>query len=215
MRELITRVYNYSEHKGSTEIGAVSATTLIGSLYKAKLAMKQTPRDSSLVPEMYKRSSTLGSAFHAWCEKALSDDENIIQEVYNERKIGKYLITGSCDLIVKQPDGRYKLGDWKTGYGKNRSAENLEKDIKQQSIYRWLNQDDYEFIDEASSLFVSQSNNVQEEYLLQLMSLEEAEEYIENRLYAIEQNETVDCNFMVKYNACTYCDFVCEHRRKK
>ena len=215
MRDLITKVYEYSEHRGSSELGAVSTTTLIGPMYKAKLAMEQTAKSNNLVAEMYKRSSTLGSAFHAWAERALDGEERIHQEIYKEREHEGHLVTGSCDLLVKKPDDKWYIGDWKTGYGKSRNQEALDKDAKQMSIYRWLLQDSYTIEDEASILFISQSNNVQEEYKIELMSLELTEEYISNRLYEIEKNESVDCNFNVRFNMCTYCDYICDHRKEK
>ena len=216
MRDLITKVYEYSEHRGSDKIGAVSTTTLIGPLYKAKLAMNQTARSNQAVAEMYKRSSTLGSAFHNWAEKALVDEPFIHQEVYKERELDGHLITGSCDLLVyKEHEDKWYIGDWKTGYGKARNQEALDKDKMQLSIYRWLLQDSYTIEDEASILFISQSNNVQEEYKIELMSLELTEEYISNRLYEIEKNESVDCNFNVRFNMCTYCDFICDFRKEK
>ena len=169
MKHLIDALYRYSEYRKSDKFNSISATTIIGSLYKASLGLKSREQDETLVPLMYKRSSTIGTAVHNWAERAFKDNPDVIQELYRERQLeldGKlYVISGSCDLLEKQEDDTYTLADWKTGYGKERNATALDKDRLQMSIYRWLLQDEYDINDTAYSLFISQSNNAEEDLL--------------------------------------------------
>jgi len=217
MDHLIKKVYEYSEYRASDKDNSISATTLLGPLYKGKLALDGVEKDETLIDLMYKRSSTLGTAFHKWAERALESDENIIQEIYVERELEldgvKFVVSGSCDLLEKQEDGTYTIADWKTGYGKERDHKALEKDRMQMSIYRWLLQDDYEINDTCYSLFISQSNNAQGAYPSEMMSIDQVQEYIEDKIYAIINNDRVDCNEGVRYNSCTYCNYICSERK--
>jgi len=217
MNHLIEKIYSYSEYRSCDKPNSISATTLIGPLYKAKLKLNGAKEDERLIPFHLKRSSTLGTAFHKWAERALADDENVVQEIYKERGIigsdKVYTISGSCDLLEKQEDGTYTIADWKTGYGRERKPDQLEKDMLQMSIYRWLLQDDYEVNDVGYTLFISLSNNEQGAIPIELMSIEDTQEYIEDRLFAIEENDRVDCNEGVKYNSCSYCSLICGERR--
>lgn len=211
MNWLIEKVYNYSEHKSSDEPNSISTTTLIGDLYKAKLALEKTPKEP--LNPIYKRSSTIGSGFHMWAERALADDPNILTELYREKRYGKYLITGSCDLLIKEDDETYTIGDWKTGYGKERTVDQLNKDKLQMSVYRWLLSDEFDINDLAHTFFISQSNNVQEVYDIPLIPLDKMDDYLYERFYLIENNTKVDCQDGKRYNACTYCEFICKERK--
>ena len=217
MQHLIERLYKYSEYRASDKENSISATTIIGPLYKGKLALAGTPKNEDLIKLERKRSSMIGTAVHKWAERALGNDPTIVQERYLEREIeldGKtYIISGSCDLLEQQADGTWTIADWKTGYGKLRTLDALDKDMKQMSIYRWLFNKEYNINDTGYSLFISQSNNAQDAYPVELMSLDVVEEYIESRLFAIEQNEKVDCQEGIKYNGCMYCSYECTERR--
>lgn len=210
--DFIRRVYEHDDHKSGVRENSISCTTLIGPMFKAKLARDKAPKDESLINLMYKRSSSIGTAFHNYAAEII-ESEDVICEAYHEKAIDDHFITGSCDIIAKNKKGTYTIMDWKTGYGKDRKVEALDKDRMQMSIYRWLFSELFEIDDKAYVLFVSQSNNVQEAYPIELMSIEETERYIEDKLFAIDQNESVDCNDGVKYNSCTYCSYVCAHRK--
>ena len=217
MKHLIDELYKYDEYQSSDKPNAISASAIGGPLYKEKLTLSKTPKDESLIPLMYKRSSTIGTAVHYWAEHVFDDHPDIDQEMFRERQIKlddiTYTISGKCDLVEKQADGTWTLGDWKTGYGKQRTPQALDKDGIQMSVYRWLLQDEYDINDTAYSLFISQSNNCEEAYPVELMSIEATESYIEDRLFAIENNTRVDCQEGIKYNGCTYCSFICIHRK--
>jgi len=217
-QELISKLYEYNEHIDSDNHNAVSVTTLLGPMWKAKLYLEKAERDVSLVKRMYKRSSMIGSAIHSWAEKALGNDKSVTQEVYKERFVEvegcMYTISGSCDLIVSAEDKDY-IADWKSGYGKERGTAALDKDRMQMSMYRWLNQDDYDLDDTAYSIFISQSNNIEIPYPVVLEDLDDVQFFIEEKLFAISQTDSCDCFDNVKYNPCNYCDFVCENRKSK
>ena len=213
--KLIKRLYEVDNHRDSKEDNAISVTTLIGDLYKAKLSLRKSPRDQSLIDFKFKRSSTLGTAFHEYAEKYLRDD-NIVQEVYREKQIEisgiVYTISGCCDLLQQQDDGTWDIMDWKTFYGRERKSDALAKDAMQMSLYRWLLQDEYDINDRGWVLAISQSNNFQEAYPVNLSDLDTVQDYIDNKIFAIEENDKVDC-FNVKYPPCNYCSFICEHRK--
>ncbi len=210
---LIKKVYEHNEHRKSDKEKSLSCSQLIGSMYQAKLALEKTPTDPSLVHHMFKRSSTIGTAFHEYAEKIMKNECDC--EVYSEREIEGYTVSGTCDIIYPNEDGTHTLMDWKTAYGKERKASNLSKDCLQMSVYRWLNQDKYNIRDEAYTLFISQSNNAQDAYEIGLMSLDETEDYIINKLYAIDNTVGPDC-FDAPYNPCHYCEYSnCQYRKEK
>jgi len=208
----IPTLYRYDTYRACDKVPSASATTLLGPLYKLKLALANTEKDEDLIELKYKRSSMIGTAVHERAEKAFKDDPTVVQEIYTEREFEDVTISGSCDLIQQEDDGTYTICDWKTGYGKKRNEDQLKKDAMQMSIYRWLLQDMYDINDTAYVLFISQSNNEEHEYPVELMSVEDVEEFISAKLYAASQIELPDCNDSAKYNSCTYCTFVCSHR---
>jgi len=215
MEDLIKLVYEHDTHRKSKAKKTVSASMMYGSLWKIKLALQGAKRDQNMIDFKFKRSSTIGTAFHEYAEKVLNEKRpEILTEVYNERVIGDITVSGSCDILALGDDGKYTLGDWKTGYGKERKNTQLNQDRVQLSMYRWLNPD-LDIRDEAYTLFISQSNNEQAAYQLDLMSLDDATDYIENKLWAAEECTTCDC-FSAPYHPCTYCDIVeCEFRKDK
>jgi len=214
---LIKRLYEYDTHKDSKKENAISVSTLIGSMYKAKLYLYKTKKDESLVDFKFKRSSTFGTALHERAEKCFEDDPTINQELYRERQVTvdgiTYTISGCCDLLEKQKDGLWDLIDWKTFYGKERKPEALKKDAMQMSLYRWLLEEEYDINDRAWVLGISQSNNEQAVYPVELMSLSRVDRYVRDKISAIIDNERIDCQDGIKYNACNYCPYICSHRK--
>lgn len=211
-------IMHFDDHRDSDKVNAISATTLLGAKYKAQKYLNKDAKDNSLVDISLKRSSFIGTAFHARAEMITKDLLDYTTEEFLEREITVddvvYTISGSYDG-VKSMSGSNHLYDYKTGYGKDRSEDALAKDAKQMSIYRWLLAGKYprrDIDDLAYAIFISQSNNVMKEIPVQLMSLEATESYIEDMLYAISVNDRVDCNESVKYNSCSYCSYQCEER---
>jgi len=84
------------------------------------------------------------------------------------------------------------------------------------SIYRWIFTTvlGIEIEDRAWVLAISQSNNYIDEIPVELLSQDATHDYIENKLFAIAQNQKVDCKEGVKYNPCLYCQYNCGHRKK-
>jgi len=217
MDHLIKKVYEFDEHRSSDKPNSISVTTLIGPAFKAKKALDKAPRNKNLIKLDLKRSSTLGTAFHKWAEHVLEDDTRIVQEIYVEKTIELdgvvYTISGSCDLLEEQADGTWTIGDWKTGYGKERQPANLEKDRLQLSMYRWLLSDKYNINDIGYTMFISMSHNAQAAYPNELIELDKMQEFVEDKLFYIVNNEANDCHAGVKYNTCNYCDIVCSERK--
>jgi len=208
----ISKLYRYDTYRACDKVPSASATTLLGPLYKLKLALAGTEKNEDAVELQYKRSSMIGTAVHERAEKAFADDPTVNQEIYMEREIEGVTISGTCDLLQQEEDGSWTICDWKTGYGKERKQDMLKKDAMQMSIYRWLLQDEYNINDTAYSLFISQSNNEQKEYPVELTAIEDIEEFISAKLYGASQVVFPDCNDSVKYNSCTYCQYECQHR---
>ena len=213
----IPTLYNYDTYRASARPNNISATGLLGPLYKMKLKLEDTPKDPAGIDIKFKRSSMIGTAVHERAEKAFAGDSTVIQEVYHERMVLidgiTYWVSGTCDLLQREEDYTYTITDFKTGYGKKRDEKALAKDAMQMSIYRWLLQDIYEINDTAYSLFISQSNNEEAEYPLELTSIDDIQNYIEERIWAATQQQTPDCNDNIRYNGCQYCDLSCSHRQ--
>ncbi len=207
----------FDDHRDSEKPNSISVTTLLGPMYKAKLYLAKT--DKYETKELtYKRSSFIGTAFHERAAFITKDLDNYIVEQFIERQITvdgiEYTVAGSFDGL-KKVDGKWYIYDFKTAYGKVRSAEALAKDAMQMSLYRWIlskTQPDVVIEDTGFTIFVSQSNNVMKEIPVSLMDLDQVTDYVESKLWAISNNEKVDCKDGVKYNACTYCDYNCKYR---
>ena len=213
----ITKILNYDDHIDSDKPNSISVTTLMGNMYKAQKYLDKAPK-THFGDLVLKRSSFIGTSCHNRMEMILKQDETEYDlEIFKERDIivdgVTYTIAGSCDVLEKTEDGTWIIMDLKTGYFKSYSEEKQKKDALQMSLYRWLNQDDYDIDDRAWVLAISQSNNYIDEIPVELMSLEATQDYIENKLYAIAQNTKVDCNDGIKYSACAYCNYDCEERK--
>ncbi len=216
---ILNEIMNFDDHIDSEKPNSVSVTTLIGPMYKAKLYLAKTPK-YNVTDITFKRSSFIGTAIHARAEMITKDKDDYITEMFIEKEVIvdgiTYTVAGSFDGI-KQVDGKWYMYDYKSGYGKARNEAALAKDAMQMSIYRWLYNSLNTGIvieDTAYSIFISQSNNVMEEIPVQLKDIDYIQEFAETKLWAIVNNERVDCNEGIKYNGCTYCDYNCEHRKK-
>jgi hypothetical protein len=216
VQDLIFEVFNYDEYP-SGERGRISATGLLGPKYKALKIITNCPKDPALLKPELRRSSTIGTAFHQYVEKVVKKlHPEAITEIRMEKKVGDITVTGAVDLLVPSEDRKYIICDWKTGYGKLRKQELLDKDAKQLSIYRWLLSPHIETEDVGYTLFVSQSNNAQAAIDNALMDVSETQEWVEDMIFAIEHvadSGHCDCFDNVKYNPCSYCEFVCDHRK--
>lgn len=204
-KKFIEDVLNYNDHQSSEKERAVSTTTLLGADWKAKRdILKDIPKRTDKDP-MYSRSSSIGTGFHMYAEKALNElyGDEVLQEVYAEKYIEMFdvWISGKFDLLASG-----SLMDFKTSYGKAFPEDKLEKARKQMSIYRWLN-DGLEIDDDAYALFISQSVNAYESYPLDLIGINATEVYVKDRLTSILAIDYIDCKDNVKYNPCLYCDY--------
>ncbi len=214
--EIISKLYNYNTHIDSNKENAISVTTLISGLYRAKKYLNKDAKDENLIDLKFKRSSTIGTGLHLYAEQCFKDDPDYRTELYREREItvdGKvYVISGSSDLLIKKGD-EWEIADWKTAYGTSRKDDQLAKDKLQMSIYRWLLEDEYTITERGWTLAISQSNNWQDEIPIELLSYDQVVDYIENKIYAIESQKGCDCHD-TKFKLCDYCSYVnCEERK--
>lgn len=204
-------------HRSSEHERSISVTTLIGPTYKAHHALNNTPK-TNMLPPMKKRSSGIGTGFHLLAEKALENNNDVLTEVYKEMYIqfADLWLSGTADVMVLNEDGKYELGDFKTGYGK--SFDNTDLAVYQMSVYRWLNRH-MDIADIAHVWFVSQSNNAMEHIEVELMSLADTQAFIRRRIIDIqEENLGVDCQYNIDgqkrpYNMCEWCEYECPNRR--
>jgi len=208
----------FDDHRDSTEPNAISITTLLGPAYKAKHYLNKSGKYEN-DDITFKRSSFIGTAFHARADMITRDREDYKTEEFLERKVTvdgiEYTISGSYDGL-KLVEGKWYIFDYKTGYGKTRNEVALQKDAMQMSLYRWLLEEKYPDItieDEGYTIFVSQSNNVMEEIEVQLTDIHSVEDFIDAKIYMIVHNEKVDCHEGIKYNGCTYCPWNCPERK--
>ena len=208
MHPLIEKVLTYSNHRAGPE-GSISVTRLIGPAYQAKLHLEGRAKTYE-IPAINRRGSCLGSGFHLYCEEALQEDPNIMQEIYSEKKHEDQVITGTCDLMIREGD-TYRVGDWKTGVATKFDEDHLDKAKLQLSLYRWMLSSVYpqQFQLEGDVFYISTSRNVAEHYELDLLTNKQVENYISSKLYLIQNTVVPDCE---KW-ACAYCEFDCEHRR--
>ena len=155
-------------------------------------------------------------ACHQRAEMITKDDPAFITEVFGEREIEvdgiTYTIAGSFDGLYDNGE-TIEMYDYKTGYFKSYGEDKIKQNRLQMSIYRWINQDKWDIADRAWIIAISQSNNYIDEIPFELMSLEDTQDYIENKLYAISANTKMDCKDGVKYNTCQYCEYECEERK--
>lgn len=199
---VIEKVLLYDDHRSSDKNTAISVTTLLGSNWKAQRDMLKDLKQRADVNPMNRRSSTIGTGFHLRAEEALKLDPMAnAQEVYSEREINGVWISGSFDLVY---DGH--IMDFKTSYGKSFSEDKIEKARFQMSIYRWLNPDIY-IADIAYVLFISQSNNAYDSYMVQLLDEQDTERFILSRLEDIKKQNRIDCMDNVKYDPCSFCNY--------
>ena len=215
---LIYKVYNFSEHRSSEADNSISASQLLGPLYRTKLFLNGVAEDPGMIADKFKRSAMIGSAVHKRFEEALKYEDGIIQEEYTERQIEldgvTYTISGTFDLLEKNQDDTYTIMDIKTMYGRDRKEEQLAKDALQMSIYRWLNQDNYTIEDRAYVLVISQSYNYEDAIPVRLKSIDWVQNYIEEIIWSALRNTKCDCFDGVKYNPCNYCSILaCAHRK--
>ena len=211
--DVIKTILTFDDHRSSDKIPSISTTEIIGPYYKAWKSVSNCKKTHKLAP-MKRRSSTIGTGYHLRAEQVLSNFDNVLLEVFRERELDGVTISGTFDVAI-EVNGKYYLGDHKTGYGTKYT--DAEKTSKQLSIYRWLNQDIC-IADIGYIYWVSQSNNAVSTMSVDLMSIEETEEYLKETLTNIkEEPDFVDCHASTngRYNPCDWCEFECEYRKEK
>lgn len=179
----------------------ISATTLMKPTRATLLTIRYADRLQQDVSDLI--ASRVGGAIHDSIEKI--ETLNVQKELRAERLVTvgpvTYKVTGKFDIMEEQPDETETLRDIKTtsvwSYILGGKDDNYEKQL---SIYRWLNSVDrkvndigyidFFFTDWQSTKARTDRNYPQHRihtgYKIQLMSLEDTEDYIRSRLEAIE-----------------------------
>ena len=174
-------------------------------------------------PKTTSFKSYLGSALHHFIEQI--DEDDTIKEFSHLRQEGEYVIGGTTDELRFMGD-KWRLGDIKLkgafpskkflGIGtkaKPNPKPEQDKERIQMSLYRWLFEGMFDIQDEAVIYLFTAGHTSREafpEYQtvpLQLMPLEEAKQYVVDKIKSVETEPEVDCetNWLCSY--CEYKDF--------
>jgi len=179
----------------------ISATTLMKPTRATLLTLRYADRLQQDVSDLI--ASRVGGAIHDSIEKV--DTPGVLKEIRAERTVSlgsvTYKVTGKFDIMEIEQDETHTLRDIKTtsvwSYILGGKDDTYEKQL---SIYRWLNSVDREvndigyidffFTDWQGTKARTDRNYPQHRihtgYKIQLMSLEDTEKYIVERLEAIE-----------------------------
>lgn len=191
----------------------ISATTLMKPTRATLLTIRHTNRLQQDVSDLI--ASRVGNAIHDSIEKI--ETKNVLKETRAERAftVGPvtYKVTGKFDIMVVESNLTYTLRDIKTtsvwAYILGGKDEEYRKQL---SIYRWLNSTDkkvndigyvdFFFTDWQSSKARQDRNYPQYKiyagYKINLMSLKDTEDYIRDRLTAIEADRNKADNDLTK-----------------
>ena len=180
------------------------------------------------LPDSFKPSpyvgfkSYLGSALHNFVEGI--DEDSTIKEFTHLRKHGNTVIGGTTDeLRWNNATSKWRIGDIKlkgayptkkflgigTKANPNPPAEQ-DKEVLQQSMYRWLFQGLFDIEDEGVIYLFTAGHSAREQFPemqtvpLQLMSIDSTDKYIQNKLLAVQSEPEVDCETSW---LCGYCDY--------
>lgn len=187
-----------------------------------QLWVKMNLPDTFEAPKGTAFKSYLGSALHFFIEQI--DEDDTIKEFSHLREIDGVVIGGTTDELRWNPEtNKWRIGDIKLkgafpskkflGIGtkaKPNPPKEQDKEIIQQSIYRWLFEGLFDIQDEGVIYLFTAGHTAREafpekqEVALQLMTIPETQQYIKDKLKAIETEPAVDCETSW---LCSYCDF--------
>lgn len=204
----------------------ISVTTLLKPIRQIVLGRKYKDCDKEIDAENLIASS-MGTALHDSVEKAWKEKDKVIKimesigyvssealydevilERRSEKQVGDYIISGQFDIAF-----RGTVCDIKSTSVYSHIFGSKDEDYKlQMSIYRWLNQDiikddygyiEYIFTDWSQVKALQDSQYPQKRILshkIKLLSVEDTETYIINKLYdiakyeALSDNELLECS---------------------
>lgn len=158
-------------------------------------------------------ASFIGSGVHLMCET--KDINSVIQEFSHVKEFKGVTIGGTCDrLDWIEADQIWELGDYKCkgeySYKKFKEGD-IEKEVMQLSIYRWLYQNMFNISDDATIyLFMlgyskRSKYGPYEEASIRLVPVEFVEKYIEDKIDVAlgDVEPPMDCNLAWQ---CDYCN---------
>lgn len=210
--------YNHDEREN-----VISVTTLLKPTRQIVLGRKN--KDCEMLIEASDMiSSSMGTALHDSVEKAWKNKDKVInlldnlgyldsEALYNEvilerrseKEINGYIISGQFDIAFKGTVCDIKSTSvWSYIFGSKEDDY-----IKQMSIYRWLNQDiitnddayiEYIFTDWSSTKALQDKQYPQartQTIKLKLMSLEDTEKYIINKLAEVTKFMELPDNHLI------------------
>ena len=192
-------LYEYEE-------GVISATTLLKPVQAVKLYEQYKEHITVDVEEVF--NARVGTAIHESFAKL--NMKGYIQELRLYSKVQGQRISGQFDFMQELPNNQYMLEDLKTTSVWTYIFEsNVDITTKQLSIYRWLaHKNGFDVIDKANILymFVTDYNNAKARQggdypkhkfavkPVTLMSLEDTEQMIVERLNKLNSNTVNRCN---------------------
>jgi hypothetical protein len=197
-------------------VGDYGVTTLERPRYWFKL--KQEFPDENCLPLESRIDSRIGVGFHILAEEALKNSD---LTCHTEQKlsadIAGYNVGGTCDLILYDDKDVATVCDWKTmkAYPAKKAfnGEETDKFIKQLSLYAYMLRKQGTKVNDVGYIYVivvgwtARDRDVPRIFRLDLplMSDTEVEEYVKERIEAIDTTTEVDCpNWM--------CEQYCELR---
>jgi len=166
-------------------------------------------------------------------EKAMQNKVNVFTEKQMVGKIGKYIISGTPDIIYREAE-EWIVGDYKTKGSfqmKKALIDGVDEVIVQMSIYAYLfslelnvpmptigevylihvGDKGYFSITDCAKLGLPPKSTIPkyDTKTVKLMTAKELEDHIEDKVGNIEEEPFVDC---VGWR-CSYCNYECKYRK--
>lgn len=208
------------KHTTYEQHGTYGTTSLEKPRYKAWVEGNHPGHDCT--PLINRIDSRIGTGFHAIAEEAMkAADFECDTEVSMEGDIGGYSVGGTCDLILYDDEGVAQVADFKSMKAfpakKAFNGEEHSKFIKQLSIYAYiLRQKGYKVADTGIIYVFVVGWTMRDKAIprtfrleLDLMTDEEVEQYVKERIEGLE-NPEVDCPSWMCNGYCGVAD-VCPH----
>lgn len=209
----------YDDYDHVTNPATFSATTLLKPVRVHWLTLRHDSQLKMDVSDL--AASKIGTAVHDSIETI--DTDGVMKEFRLEHKLlidGKDItIRGKFDILEKQPDGTYSLRDIKTTSVWTFILGGKDDDYcKQMSIYRWLLAKDKEFVGKPNDVgyidfFFTDwqsakakmdkeypQHKVRPGYKVQLMSIDETEAFIKERVRQFLKYENTSDNMLPPCN---------------
>jgi hypothetical protein len=211
--KIMEAVLSYDTYES---VGDYGVTSLEKPRYWFKL--KQQYPNENCLPLESMIDSKIGTGFHTIAEEALrKSDIKCEVERQLSADIGGYKVGGTCDLILYDDNDVATVADWKTmkAYPAKKAfnGEEHEKFVKQLSLYAYMLRKKGAKVSDTGYIYVvvvgwtARDKDIPRIFRidLKLMSDTEVEEYVKERIEAVDTVTEVDCPQWM-------CDKYCELR---